>query len=784
LFLAPFLATMAERIDDVLQANEDACNEATFLATFGVVLAMGFALSGILCVAAARIKLANLGLFLPYAVLCGFFTSIGILMWTLAFSVDTGYKIQHVPADQWGAALMHHAPSLVLGVLMHLAGRQHPIAAVVFVVATCAGSYGILWLTGTSLEQATADRWFFSSEDLVSYPGSDRGYGPPWPLGVWAVLVRGEVVWSAVKAALPHMLALSILYLIRCSLHAAALKKNLPNVTRKETLQTLEQRREQQQKKKERLTLNYILQYGYGFSQILSAVIGGVTVAPALAASLTLFHLRAEKIAPQFGSCLLLLIFYCTNFGLVHYIPKPAFSCLLVLAALDMCRTWMVGSFRKTKDKIEWMVAPVLVVLAFTVGMLNAILLGIAVSTFLFVANFYSAGVVRFVGSGLSLRSTMERGVEEAGYLDQNADLIQVLVLQNYLFFGNVQSVANYITTMFAEDDEGPRAVEETPAYTLPPVPKYVIVDLTMVAGMDTSAVDQFREIVELCRDHGCQLFLTGMSPNLKSMLLYAGLKSEPNLLVYISDLERAMGKAEDGLLWSEFHLEERDKEESEHRSRHCRASGVEDGFLYALQKIDEQHGLRTEEQLQDLRSLTLPIELQPGDVLECGSLGLYFIETGLMNLLPAQGRSAISQSSQVGPRHSAESIGHLNARAASLGREAAKWKHARTRQNEQHVRLVRIGQGWVIGSMETASGGIQRTGTYVAISPCRLHHIPHSAVQEIEAMDPTLAMHLYKLLSLLSSKRQETTISQLAQFVKIMTTPIPRLRGGKKELA
>jgi len=37
--------------------------------------------------AAARVKLANLGLFLPYSVLSGFFSTVGVLMWTLGFSV-------------------------------------------------------------------------------------------------------------------------------------------------------------------------------------------------------------------------------------------------------------------------------------------------------------------------------------------------------------------------------------------------------------------------------------------------------------------------------------------------------------------------------------------------------------------------------------------------------------------------------------------------------------------------------------------------------------------------
>jgi sulfate permease, SulP family len=135
-----------------------------------------------------------------------------------------------------------------------------------------------------------------------------------------------------------------------------------------------------------------------------------------------------------------------------------------VLAGLDMCKTWLVGSYFKTQSKIEWMVTPVLVAAAFAVGLLSAIVLGIALSTFLFAAHFYHSGIVRFVGNGVTLRSTVERGVIEQSWLDQNATYIQILVLQHYLFFGNAQSVLNYVSTMFEEADDPNQ----------PPVPLYL----------------------------------------------------------------------------------------------------------------------------------------------------------------------------------------------------------------------------------------------------------------------------------------------------------------------
>jgi len=828
LFLAPFLAQIAVDIDRVLAEQGLENEDALFLSTFVAVTAcFGLVLSGLLCIVASRFKLANLGLFLPYSVLCGFFSTVGILMWTLGFAVDTGSSVasvlQQVSFRGGGdfhvvsTALMHHLPSVAIGITMHLMGRQHPFWVIAIMLLTVLGSYGVLWVTGVSLQEATDAKWFFSIDDLVSPQDNNetrvywKDFGPPLPFGGWVALFRGDVVWDAAAASLPPVLSLAFLYLIRCSVQAAALKKNIRNVTREppaldESSNRTQQRQvfSQRSEKKKPLTLNYMLEHGYGYSQLASALVGGITVAPAVAASLTMFRLKAEKPPPQYGSCILMLIMYMTDFRLVQYIPKPSFACLMILASIDMCRTWMVGSYFKTKAKLEWMVAPILVVAAFAVGMLKAIFLGIAVSTFIFASNVYRSGSVKFVGTGRSLRSTVERGVRETEFLECNADLIQILVLQNYLFFGNVQSVFTYVSTMFEDLDEVPRgqaASLEQSCHLLLPKPSVVVMDFALVSGFDTSAIDQLREMVELCRENKCKLMLAGLTPSFKSALVYAGLKPEGGIrsrFAYMTDLESALAKAEDILLSDVFHLKEMDEKETQIRQSHRTVSNADDGFAYALLKIDEQHGLDVAHELRDLAPYTTLVEVKAGEALvrQGSEIGLYFVETGLMQistLSPTQ--SALNTASvstlpnnvstALMNRSSTESIGHLNAREGELDPQASSGAaRQRLRATMEHSsRLAKIGQGWIIGCVETAER-VRMAGIHVAISDCRLHHVSHSSILEIESTNPALAMNLYKLLSLLATKRQESTIYQLEQFMKVMKNPVPRLRGGRRELS
>lgn len=414
----------------------------------------------------------------------------------------------------------------------------------------------------------------------------------------------------------------------------------------------------------------------------------------------------------------------------------------------------------------------------------------------------FTQGAVKFIGNGLTLRSAVERGVRESEWLDQHGDWIQIVVVQNYLFFGNGQSLLTYITTMFEDDP-----IETTNlGIAIPPKPKCLILDFTLVSGMDTSAVDIIQEIVKLCCEtNHARLYLSGLKSSLKSKLIYAGLKvsTRRRRWMYTQDMETALAKSEDALLSTEFHWFERDQEESRLRS-----NSIQDGFLYALEKIDEQHGLTTVTDLAGLAPWIQIVELDKGEVLvRHKNPGLYFVETGLLRVQWALAnttrystvprRSGEANASMFSPspleeEENSQSIGHLNARSATIGRQIAFWKeqhqhhhsHGSSANEQQSFRLARIGQGWIIGSIET-SNGMKKPGVHVAISSCRLHHLPAGAIQQLQEENPRLAMHLYRVLAHLATKRQEMTIDHLGQHLRILNSPVPRLRGqGRARLA
>ena len=298
------------------------------------------------------------------------------------------------------------------------------------------------------------------------------------------------------------------------------------------------------------------------------------------------------------------------------------------MAFMDMLHNWFFNSFFKTKEKLEWLVVPLIVLFSFVVGLLEAVFVGIAAATFLFVGTFFRSGVVKFIATGLNIRSTIERPPNVARWLDHHADQIQMLVLQNYLFFGNASGMLAYITTMFEDPDP------DVDPLLVPPIPKIIILDLTLVTGMDTSAVDAFSDILAVCGNHDCKLFLSGVSINLRDVMKLCGIEPESmadrsqRTLRFFSDLDAAVGKAEDMVLkLAPFEVDSMQYKTTSGATKNG-------GFRHALTLIDEQHQTSFANELSELERYTTEIDFQPGDQLYENpdmERGLFFVEYGIM---------------------------------------------------------------------------------------------------------------------------------------------------------
>ena len=152
--------------------------------------------------------------------------------------------------------------------------------------------------------------------------------------------------------------------------------------------------------------------------------------------------------------------------------------------------------------------------------------------------------------------------------------------------------------------------------FSIPPMPKILVLDLSLVAEMDTSTADIFAEILEFCKNNDCKLFFCGLSPRMIKGLELGGVKPDTgprsqSSVRFFSDLDTALGKAEDSLIQTEMNTGAARNTLRPSRSTESLDGGR--GFRRALKQIDELHGLHFTSSLIKLQPFMELIELEPG---------------------------------------------------------------------------------------------------------------------------------------------------------------------------
>ena len=159
---------------------------------------------------------------------------------------------------------------------------------------------------------------------------------------------------------------------------------------------------------------------------------------------------------------------------------------------------------------------------------------------------------------------------------------------------GTSSSIFNDVaTTLVAIDDTDSRRM----SFSRLPMLKFLIVDMSLITGMNTSTVGILADIKELYVQNICQLYLCGLSPRIRASLALGGAKPESDMRSERSfrfshdlDIDSTLGKAED-LLTSDME-EMGDTVHNGGRSRFMGSDGPGDNkFRFALKEIDEQHG-------------------------------------------------------------------------------------------------------------------------------------------------------------------------------------------------
>jgi sulfate permease, SulP family len=268
-----------------------------------------------------------------------------------------------------------------------------------------------------------------------------------------------------------------------------------------------------------------------GVLNVVSGALGGIPGYHAL--SLTALAERMKVDARAAGLIAALVPLAAVVFGaeVIGLIPRMIVGGVLVFLGLAFMVEW-VWDKRRLLPPLEY--AVVLVILAGIVvwGFLLGVVIGLVLAVVLFAISYGRIELVREVAFGETYRSNVDRPATERAELRTRSGEVQILRVSGFVFFGSTNRLLDRVR----------HRVETAP-------PRFLLIDLRRVTGVDSSAVVSFVKVIRLAEASGFEVVFTGASSPVRAQLARGGVEETGGLVAFEPDLDRGLQRCEDALL-------------------------------------------------------------------------------------------------------------------------------------------------------------------------------------------------------------------------------------------
>jgi len=187
---------------------------------------------------------------------------------------------------------------------------------------------------------------------------------------------------------------------------------------------------------------------------------------------------------------------------------------------------------RRTLPKVEYVVVLLILATIIARGFLPGVVIGLVLAVVLFAIDYGRIELVREVEFGDTYHSNVDRPPGERAALRALGERVQILRVHGFVFFGTANGLLERIR----------RRVEER-------APRFLLVDLRRVTGVDSSAVVAFVKVTHLAEASGFELVFTGASDPVRKQLERGGVIDSDGVVRFEPDLDRGLQRCEEGLL-------------------------------------------------------------------------------------------------------------------------------------------------------------------------------------------------------------------------------------------
>ena len=534
------------------------------VATAFAMLGTSAVLTGVVFWLFGLFRFGRLVRFMPYPVVAGFLAGSGWLLILGAVMMIIGERgfvdLLVRPEGQQAVANLYVAVVFAIVMVFALRRSTSPLTMPLVLLGGGLAFYAMLAVIGVESEQARALQW------LPALP-ADGGFALPQPIEIVT-----SADWGVVIQGLPAIVSVALLGMVALLLNTSGLEV----ATRQEIDADAELRTT-------------------GIANIVAGGFGGAPGFTGLSMTLLANRMGAKARSVGIATAVMLALMLPFAGELAGAMPTFVAAGLMIALGVELIHDWLWRT-RTQLPRIEW-----LAVLAIPLGMaafgfMGGMALGLALSIATFVYNYARLSVIRINGTLRERKSSIDRPPAENSLIELEGEQVQVLELQEFLFFGTAEQIIEAIR----------RRLLDRSRLSL----RFVILDFRRVSGMDAAAAATFVKIRNLLVGSEVELVFSSLSPEIEQALTRNGIdfSSDPSV-ARERDLDHALERCEEKLIAA--------------ISREETWQDIEDYFAQTI---------GPSARLKDLVASMEEIRLQPGDrFIRAGEPGedLFLLWTG-----------------------------------------------------------------------------------------------------------------------------------------------------------
>ncbi|MBN1625368.1 MAG: SLC26A/SulP transporter family protein [Deltaproteobacteria bacterium] len=351
---------------------------------------------------------------------------------------------------------------------------------------------------------------------------------------------------------------------------------------------------------------------GQGIGNLASFLCGGIPGAGTMGP--TLVNISSGGKTPRSGviegALVILTLFLFSR--IVAWVPISALAAILLVIAWRMF-DWrsMLRLLRSRAGRLDFAVIAGVIVVAVTVDLIAASLVGVALAILLFIRDQVQWPVIHAKRGLDQVSSKTIRPDAERAILKQHGSQAVICELEGNLFFGTADQ-------LFSQLEEDLRTK------------RFILLDMRRVQSMDYTAAHLFEEMQDILEEHRGRLLFTGMpsglhdSRNFEGYLAQLGIVREGCGIIISQTMDSALEWMEDRIL-EEFNVVKKTDE-----------------LPIELKDFDLFSGLN-EDQLKGLADCVSELSVREGQrMFSAGDRGdeLYLVRRGSVRvLLPLKGK-------------------------------------------------------------------------------------------------------------------------------------------------